>query len=123
MKTSHPTIQLIVTASHDPSRGNVNPLVRLVLAFEKVLSRVSDVFVFCNQCAKSNSEAMKSGQTPIKNRSAARLSRAFVTEEANKEPQSQAPAVTPPWQPPPVLVCAFSVHPVCIVLKRVKPFH
>jgi hypothetical protein len=66
MKTSHPTIQLIVTASHDPSRGNVNPLVRLVLALEKVLSRVSDVFVFCNQCAKSNSEAMKSGQRPVK---------------------------------------------------------
>src|SRR6478672_6512663 len=25
----------------------------------------------------------------------------LFTEEANKEPQSQAPAVTPPWQPPP----------------------
>ena len=31
--------------------------------------------------------------------------------------------MTPPWQPPPVLVCAFSVHPVCIVQERVKAFH
>jgi hypothetical protein len=36
-----------------------------------------------------------------KYKSAARYSRALVTEEANKEPQPQVPAVTPPWQPPP----------------------
>jgi hypothetical protein len=38
--------------------------------------------------------------------------RSLFSEEANGVKTLAKPAVTPPWQPPPVLESAFSVHPV-----------
>ena len=56
--------------------------------------------------------AAKTEQPVLEIQKRGQVSRAIVTEEANKEPRIPGSAVTPPWQPPPFLVRAISVHPV-----------